>query len=121
MLRHNNKTKQPDTNDGGYEDDNSDKGLLRQGTYPIIPYFSNNIEEFEASWDKLEIKLKQSRLGQHLERAPTNKKGTSFQENTSLHFILAETFQDTDAENVVKDSRKNYGKSGYHVARYLNN
>ena len=80
MARHNNKTKQPDTNDGGSEDDNSGKGLLRPGTSPIIPHFSNNIEEFEAFWAKLEIKLKQSCLGQHMERAPTNKKGKSFQE-----------------------------------------
>ena len=51
MVQHNNKTKKPDTNDGGSEDDNSDKGLLRPGTPPIIPHFSNNIEEFEAFWD----------------------------------------------------------------------
>ena len=78
-------------------------------------------EELEAFWDKLEIKLKQSCLGQHLERAPTNKKGKYFQENTSLHRILAKVFQDTDAENVVKDSRKNYWESGYHVAISLKN
>ena len=40
---------------------------------------------------------------------------------TSLHWILAEAFQDTDAEHVVKDSCKNYGESGYHVSRSLNN
>ena len=72
-------------------------------------------------WDKLEIKLKQSCLGQHLERAPTNKKGKSFQENTSLRWILAEAFQDTDAKHIVKEFRKNYGESGYHVARSLKN
>ena len=85
MARHNSKTKQPDTNDGVSEDDNSGNVLLRPGTSPIIPYFSNSIEEFEAFWAKLEIKLKQSCLGQHLERAPTSKKGKSFQEYTSLH------------------------------------
>ena len=79
-ARHNNKIKQPDTNDGESEDDNNVKGLLRPGTSPIIPHFSNNVEEFEAFWAKLEIKLKQSCLGQHLERAPINKKGKSFQE-----------------------------------------
>ena len=30
-------------------------------------------------------------------------------------------FQDNDAEHVVKDSLKNYGESGYHVARSLKN
>ena len=121
MARHNNNKKQPDTNDGGSEDNNSGKGLLRPGNSPIIPHFSNNIEEFEAFWAKLEIKLKQSCLGQHLERATTNKKGKYFQENTSLHWILAEAFQDTDAEHVVKDSYNNYGESGYHLAINLKN
>ena len=79
MARHNNNTKKTDTNEGGSEDDNSGKGLLRPGTSPIIPHLSNNIEEFEAFWAKLEIKIKQSCLGQHLERAPTNKKGKYFQ------------------------------------------
>ena len=45
MARHNNKTKQPDANDGGSEDDNNGKGLLLAGTSPIIPHLSNNIEE----------------------------------------------------------------------------
>ena len=109
MARYNNKTKQPNTNDGEYEDDKSGKGLLRPGTSPIIPNFSNNIEEFEAFWAKLEIKLKKSCLGQHLKRAPTNKKVKSFHENTSLHWILAEAFQNTDAKHLVKDYRNNYG------------
>ena len=109
MARHNNKTKQLNTNDSGSEDDNIRKGLLRPGTPPIIPHLSNDIKDFEAFSAKLEIKLKQSCLGQHLERAPTNKKGKSFQENTSLHWILVKAFQDTDAEHIVKDSRKNFG------------
>ena len=58
VAPHNNKTKHPDTNDGVSEDDNSGKGLLLPYTSPIIPHSSNNIEEFEAFWDKLEIKLK---------------------------------------------------------------
>ena len=53
MARHNNKTKQPDTNNGGSEDDNSVKVLLQTGTSPIIPHLSNIIEEFEGFWDKL--------------------------------------------------------------------
>ena len=56
-----------------------------------------------------------------MERDPTNKKGRYFQENTSLHWILAKAFQNTDAEHVVKYSRKNYGESDYHVARSLKN
>ena len=44
MARHKNSTKQPDTNESGYEDDNSGKGLLQPGTSPIIPHLSNNIE-----------------------------------------------------------------------------
>ena len=87
MARHKNKTTKPDTNDGGSEDYNSVKGLLRPGNSPIIPHSSNNIEEFEAFWAKLEIKIKQSCLGKNLERDPTNKKGKSFQENTSRHWI----------------------------------
>ena len=78
MAIHNNKTKQPDTNNGGSDGDNSGKGLRLPGTSPFIPHFSNNIEEFELFWAKLEIKLKQSCLGQHLERAPTIKKGKDF-------------------------------------------
>ena len=49
---------------------------------------------------------------------PTRKVNIS-RKITSLHWILAEAFQDTDAEYVVKDSCTNYGESGYHVARYL--
>ena len=41
MERHNNKTKQPDTNDCGSDDDNSGKGFLQPGTYPVIPPLSN--------------------------------------------------------------------------------
>ena len=121
MARHNNKTKHPDTNYSVSNDDNSSKGMLQPGTSPIIPHFSNNIDEFEAFWSKLEIKLKQSCLGQHLERGPTNNNDKSFQENTSLHWIIDEVFQDTDAEHLFKYSCKNYGESGYHIARSLKN
>ena len=55
MARHNNKTKQPDTNDGGSDNDNSGKGLPRPGTYPVIPHFSNIIEEFEGFWINLKL------------------------------------------------------------------
>ena len=50
MTRHNNKTKHPDTNDGGSDNDNRGKGLLRPGTSPIIPNLYNIIVEFEAIW-----------------------------------------------------------------------
>ena len=63
IARHNNKTKQPDTNGGRSEDDNSGKGLIRPVTSPVVPHFYNIIEEFEGFWDQLEIKLKQSCLG----------------------------------------------------------
>ena len=53
MARHNNKTKQPDINDGGYDDDNIGKGFLKPGTSPVIPHFSNIVGEFEGFWDKL--------------------------------------------------------------------
>ena len=56
-----------------------------------------------------------------MERDPTSKKGKSFRGNYSLHWILAEAFQDPDAEHIVKESRKNYWLSGYHVARSLKN
>ena len=51
----------------------------------------------------------------------TSKKGKAFRGNYYLHWILAEAFQDIDAEHIVKESRKNYGESGYHVARSLKN
>ena len=102
LERHNNKTKQPDTNDSGSDDDNIRKWLLWPGTFPVIPHFSNIVEEFEGFWDKLEIKLKQSCLWQHLEKAPTSNKGKDFQENYSLHWILSKSFQDTDDEHTVK-------------------
>ena len=85
MVRHNNKTKQPDTNEGGSDNDSSGRGFLRPGTSPIIPHFSNIIEKFEDFRVKLEIKLKQSCLGKHLERDPTSKKGKAFRRNYSLH------------------------------------
>ena len=113
--------KKLDTNDSGSNNDNSGKGLLQPGTPPIIPNFSNIIEEFEGFWDKLEIKLKQSYLGQNLERAPSSKRGKSFRGIYSLHWILAEAFQDTNAEHIVKESHNNYGESGYHEARSLKN
>ena len=59
MAQHNNKTKHEDNYDSGSEDDNYGKGLLRPGNSPIIPHLSNNIEDFEAFWARLEIKLKQ--------------------------------------------------------------
>ena len=121
MARHNNKTKQPDTNYGGSDNENGGKGLLRPVTSPVIPHFSNIIEEFEGFGDKLEIKLKQSCLRQQLERDPAIKKGKDFWGNYSLHWILAEAFQDTKTGKIVKEYRKNCGDSGYHVARSLKN
>ena len=40
MTRHNNKTKQLDTNDSRSDDDKGGKGFLRPGTSPVIPHFS---------------------------------------------------------------------------------
>ena len=121
MARHNNKTKQLDTNDGGSNDNNSGKGLLQTDKSPVIPHFFNIIEEFEGFWDQLEIKLKQSCLRQQLERDPASKKGKAFWGNYSLHWILDGEFQDTDAEHIVKEPCKNYGERGYHVSRSLKN
>ena len=56
-----------------------------------------------------------------MDRDPTRKKGKDFQVNYSLNWILSKAFQDTDAEHIVKESRKNYLESGYHVARSLKN
>ena len=56
-----------------------------------------------------------------MDRDPTRKKGKDFQVNYSLNWILSKAFQDTDAEHIVKESRKNYWESGYHVARSLKN
>ena len=120
MVIQNNKTKQPDTNDCGSEDDSNGKGLLRPVTSPVIPHLSNIIEKFEGFWARLEIKLRQSCIGQHLERDTTSKQGKAFLENYSLHWTLAEAFQDIDDEHIVKEPRKNYGESGYHAARSLN-
>ena len=40
----NNKTKKLDTNNGESDNENIRKGLLRPGTSPVIPHFSNTIK-----------------------------------------------------------------------------